>query len=367
MGKESTIEIFKGFNPDLQSELLNLHPELKKSRRIVPLSEVQPGKVKWLWYPYMQSNNLSIIRGDGGMGKSFMICALLAAISRGEKDPMMPGILMGGSSRVIYFGQEDDDFVILDRVKGAGGDISKVLHCQEQITLSDIDELRDIITEEKARMIVFDPTQSYLGAKINPNYANEIRPVMDGLRSLARETECAIVLIEHLNKATTQSAIHRGSGSMDFVNAARSVLMVGPYPDPDRSDVRVCIQIKTNSKQGMPMAFKIDSEGKFAWLGECDVTIDQVNSATMTFSRSKHDPLYEGIVALMKVHSVGWRGKAAELFTEISTLTGETTMTPESIGRRLTGITPLLEISGISWTRRRVSGGTMYSIFRKPM
>jgi hypothetical protein len=368
MVKETAAEILGSFNPDLRREFLEQHPELMKSKRLlVPLSEVQPGKIKWLWYPYIQGNNLAIIRGDGGMGKSFLVCALMAAISRGQKDPMMPGILTGGGSRVIYFGQEDDDFVVLDRVKSAGGNTANVLYCQEQITLSDIDELRNIITEEKAKLVVFDPTQSYLGAKVNPNYANEVRPVMDGLRSLARETDCAIVLIEHLNKATTQSVIHRGSGSMDFVNAARSVLMVAPYPDPARPDVRVCLQIKTNSIPGVPMAFTIDHDGKFAWLGECDVTIDQVNSASMTFSKAKHDPLYEGIMALMKKHPDGWYGMAADLFVEISNLTGQTNMSPDAIGKRLPSITPLLDMSRIAWTKSRVSRGIAYSIFRKPM
>jgi RecA-family ATPase len=63
--------------------------------------------------------------------------------------------------------------------------------------------LGDALRQTKARFVIVDPIQSYLGAEVDAHRANETRPVLDGLSCLAEEHDCCILLVRHLSKAPT--------------------------------------------------------------------------------------------------------------------------------------------------------------------
>ena len=64
------------------------------------------------------------------------------------------------------------------------------------------ERLEAAIKETAARLVVLDPIQGYLGADVDMNRANEIRPVMKRISALAEKYHCAIVLIGHMNKCS---------------------------------------------------------------------------------------------------------------------------------------------------------------------
>ena len=78
------------------------------SSRLVSFAEVKAMPPKFLWEPYLRLNNLNIVRGDGGAGKTMLVLAILAAITRGKAPDGMPGILRCQASDVLYLGAEDD-------------------------------------------------------------------------------------------------------------------------------------------------------------------------------------------------------------------------------------------------------------------
>lgn len=343
-------------------EEYNRNRIFEKPKGLISLQDVEDDEVTWLWKPYIQNNNITVLRGDGGGGKTMLACAIMSAVSNDFIPIDMPGSLeVNGSS--IYFGCEDDPFIVKARVRAAGGDLNKIYIFDGSIEMSDSEDLRTLIRKKSAKLIIFDPIQSFLGSGIDMNRANEIRPILDKLREVARSESCAILLIEHLNKQTNQKSLFRGIGSIDFVSASRSVLMVGYHPT--ETDTRVCLQIKSNSMRGKPVAFKIDSEGVFTWQGITDVTEDEIAAASGVFSNSNQkDMLLEGIKVLISEHPSGWKGTPSEMFVEISRLTGATVLTPEAIGKRISGITSLLNKEGINWSKRRVGKGMSYEIFK---
>ncbi len=87
--------------------------------------------------------------------------------------------------------------------------------------------LEEAIMQIKARMVVLDPIQGFLGAEVDMHRANEIRPLMKRIAVLAEKYHCAIILIGHMNKNSNGKSSYRGLGSIDFQAAARSVLIVG--------------------------------------------------------------------------------------------------------------------------------------------
>ena len=94
------------------------------------------------------------------------------------------------------------------------------------LTLSD-KRLERAIRENHARLLIIDPVQAFLGADVDMNRANEVRPIFQKLGEIAQETGCAIILIGHLNKAAGSQSTYRGLGSIDITAVVRSLLFIG--------------------------------------------------------------------------------------------------------------------------------------------
>ena len=72
---------------------------------------------------------------------------------------------------------------------------------------------------------------------------------------------------------------YRGLGSIDFQAAARSVLIVGRIKD--EPEIRVVCQTKSSlAPEAKSLAFRLSEENGFEWIGEYDVTADDLLSGT---------------------------------------------------------------------------------------
>ena len=160
------------------------------------------------------------------------------------------------------------------------------LPLKRELTLSD-ERIEKAITQNGARLIILDPIQAYMGEKTDMNRANEVRPMFRRLADVAERTGCAVILIGHLNKAAGGQSAYRGLGSIDFRAAARSVLLIGRVKR--EPNVRVIVHDKSSlAPEGKPVAFCLDPETGFSWIGEYDITADELlsgaggNTATKT-------------------------------------------------------------------------------------
>ena len=91
---------------------------------------------------------------------------------------------------------------------------------------------------------MLDPLQAYLGSNVDMHRANEVRPVLKRLSLMAERTQCAVILIGHMNKAQGLKSGYRGLGSIDFRASARSVLIVGRLKSGDT--LRIVAQDKNS-------------------------------------------------------------------------------------------------------------------------
>ena len=137
--------------------------------------------------------------------------------------------------------------------------------------------LKKAIIEVGARVVILDPIQAYVGANINMNNANEVRNVMAQLGRIAEKYDCAILLVGHMNKGSGNKSSYRGLGSIDFQASARSVLIVGRIKD--NPQVRVMVQDKSSlAPEGEAIAFELDKENGFKWIGHYDISVDDLLS-----------------------------------------------------------------------------------------
>ena len=253
--------------------------------RLIKMSDVEPTKVEWLWYPYIPYGKVTIIQGDPGEGKTTLILNLAALLSKGEKLPESEE--KSEPINIIYQTAEDGlSDTVKPRLIAANADDDRITVIDEsKIELSLTDErLEQAIIETKAKLVILDPLQAYIGANVDMHRANEIRPVMKHLAEVAQRQQCAVVLIGHLNKAIGMKSSYRGLGSIDIPASARSVLLVGRIKD--NPTIRVMAQIKSSlAPEGEPIAFELNKETGFRFIGKYDISIDDLLNGVATTSK----------------------------------------------------------------------------------
>ena len=117
----------------------------------------------------------------------------------------------------------------------ADADLERVLVIDDRdtpLTLAD-ERIARAIRENNARLVIIDPVQAFLGADVDMNRANEVRPIFRSLGDIAQATGGAIVLSGHLNKAAGTQSTYRGLGSIDITAAVRSLLFIGKLTEAD--------------------------------------------------------------------------------------------------------------------------------------
>ena len=262
-------------------------PPQEETVEIIRMSEVDTQTVEWLWEPYIPFGKVTIVQGNPGEGKTTFALRLAAACTNRKPFPHMAA---HEPFNVIYQTAEDGlGDTIKPRLMEAEADLDRVLVIDESkqgLSLSD-ERIERAIRQTGARLIILDPIQAYVGEKTDMNKANEIRPMFRRLAEIAERTGCAVILIGHLNKAAGGQSAYRGLGSIDFRAAARSVLLIGRVKR--EPNVRVIVHDKSSlAPEGKPIAFCLDPETGFSWIGEYDITADELlsgaggNTATKT-------------------------------------------------------------------------------------
>ena len=264
-------------NRDYFKSTVLKEPPKKDSVKIIRMSDVELTPVDWLWKPYLPFGKLSVLQGNPGEGKTYFAMHLAAACTNGK---LMPNMERLEPFNVIYQTAEDGlGDTVKPRLIEAGADLDRVLVIDDsdvQLTLSD-ERIEKAIIENNARLVIIDPIQAYLGADVDMNRANEVRPIFMRLGQVAQRTGCAILLIGHLNKAAGMQSLQRGLGSIDIAAAVRSVMFIGKLKhDPT---MRILTHEKSSlAPPGVSLAFSLGDEGGFRWVGEYDITADEMLS-----------------------------------------------------------------------------------------
>ena len=273
-------------------------PPQEETVEIIRMSEVDTQTVEWLWKPYIPFGKVTIVQGNPGEGKTTFALRLAAACTTGGT---LPGMKPLPPFQVIYQTAEDGlGDTVKPRLIEAAADLDRVLVIDEakrELTLSD-ERIEKALTQNEARLIILDPIQAYMGEKTDMNRANEVRPIFMRLGQVAQRTGCAILLIGHLNKAAGMQSLQRGLGSIDIAAAVRSVMFIGKLKhDPT---MRILTHEKSSlAPPGVSLAFSLGDEGGFRWVGEYDITADEMLSGIEPQRETKTQQAKDLICALL--------------------------------------------------------------------
>jgi len=243
---------------------------------VMKMSEVEETVVQWLWYPFIPFGKVTLIQGNPGKGKTWLAMAIAAYCTNGKE---LPNALPIEPFNVLYQTAEDGIAdTIKPRLAKCGADMTRVRFINEdekQLSMTD-NRIEKAIRQNNVRLMIMDPIQAYLGANVDMNRANEIRPLFRHLSTIAERTGCAIVLIGHLNKSSGSQSDYRSLGSIDIAAAVRSILFVEKVEKEKEQDIRVVYQQKDSlAKKENPVAFSLGEEG-LTWLGEYDISIEDL-------------------------------------------------------------------------------------------
>jgi len=251
--------------------------EKKNELKLIRMNEVEAQTISWLWYPYIPFGKITVIQGDPGDGKTTAVLAIAAAVTMGAA---LPESSKTAEPMNVIFQTAEDGLgdTVKPRLVQSSADCGRVIvidESEKELSLSDF-RIEQAIELTGAKLFILDPLQAYIGSDVDMHRANEIRPVLKRISAVAEKTGCAIVVIGHLNKGGSKSQ-YRGLGSIDIQAAARSVLTVGRIKGSQY--MRAFAHGKSNlAPEGVSIAFELDPESGFRWIGAHSVTIDELLS-----------------------------------------------------------------------------------------
>lgn len=125
-------------------------------------SSVQIKTVEWLWKPLIPKAKVTIVQGDGGDGKTTMMLAVAAMLSRGIKPPTLKnGSLLPSESCEpinIFFASTEEEIAdsALPRYLRNGGDIHRLSFSGEvdRHLLLKEEDIRSVIEESEAGLMI---------------------------------------------------------------------------------------------------------------------------------------------------------------------------------------------------------------------
>ncbi len=250
------------------------------------LADVVPESIEWLWPNRIPRGKLTLLVGDGGLGKSFCTLDWASRVSRGVAWP--DGAAGGEPGHVVLMSAEDGlADTIRVRLDAAQADTSRITALtgivgedgrEAWASLQDhLEHVERVIADVGATLLVVDPLTSYLG-KVDSHKNAELRSVLGPLSALAERRRVAIVGVTHFNKSQGSSAAYRTIGSIAFTAAARMVWCVGKDPEDEKR--RLMLPVKNNIiEEPTGLAFRL-ADGAVRWsAGEVQTTADQMLAA----------------------------------------------------------------------------------------
>ena len=251
-------------------------PPATASLSLICAADVEYSPPKWLISPYFQRGKGTLIQADPGTGKTAFMCAIAASVTTGT--PIM-GLNVETPGSVLMLSVEDDLGVLRGRISANNGDPNKVYFMPNaaEMTLNS-PEIEQAIKQVGAKLLIFDPLQAFLGAKIDMFRANETRPALAKLFDMCDRNDCACAVISHMGKnGMGKSPVNQSLGSVDIPAAMRSVLHIARNPEDDTECIAVHVK-SSNAPKGRSISYGIVDRGGVEWHGFCDFSVEDLNA-----------------------------------------------------------------------------------------
>jgi len=230
-------------------------------------------RVQWFLTNLIPKAELTLLNGDGGLGKTTAILDLLARASSGQA---MPCGLQHDPMKVLILAEEDRRGLIRARLDAANANLDNIrlIDSAFDIREEDGEEARQYFTFPKHskhlyeaikvggfEVVFIDAIANHYDDDIKATQPQDMRRAYRPISEAAHEAPAVIIAARHITKGAGPASM-RGNGSLEARNLCRSELTVGMHPDREKyPGLRVIALSKANlsSNSEATSAFNIDS------------------------------------------------------------------------------------------------------------
>ena len=231
-------------------------------------AEIPELSPQFLIDPYIPRTGITLIAGDGGVGKSYVECSLIADLSRGNRTILDQEETMDFTAKrrkplkILLLNAEDDpSYVTAGRLRQCGADMFRVF-------TPDYEDLPNYkigtpyfesnVSSAGVDLVVIDPIQAFLPSNVAYGQREKMRQCLNTLNQLGHKHYISFLITVHTNKTKGSGGRSRLSGSADLWDIARSVMVIGKAEDEDE---RYISHEKTNYAFAGPTVIYILQDG----------------------------------------------------------------------------------------------------------
>jgi AAA domain len=198
-------------------------PDRPVPYRTLPAARVAEttAPVRWLLDGLFLAGGAGILGGAPKTGKSFLALELAVAVASGTLGAGHWAVATPGP--VLLLAAEDPLAVVVQRLTALAAARARTLVTlpvdlivEPSVRLPDgLPRLAATVAQRRPVLLILDPLIRVHRA--DENSAPEMAAVLDGLRTLARDSGCAVLLVHHARKAPALSSLGHGlRGSSDL-------------------------------------------------------------------------------------------------------------------------------------------------------
>ena len=235
------------------------------------LNQFEEQDIEWLVRGYIPKEQITLVCGTGGTGKTSFWTALAAALSSGT-NTIFDGddelFAKREKQTIMFFSAEDDvEHVIKKKLDAQHADMNRIL----TISVSDqrMDKvvfgskyLEKLIDKYRPDVCIFDPIQAFIGEKTKLSERNAVRQKMRSLIEWGKRYGTTFIVVMHTNKLLNTWGRNRMADSADLWDIARSVLMIG---NTESQDIKYISQEKSNYGPTMSTVLFTNLNGIATW------------------------------------------------------------------------------------------------------
>lgn len=211
--------------------------DIPKEISLVSMADVQPKPIEWLIPGWIPKGKITLIGADGGTGKTFLWCHIVACLSAGKpcffEDPIEFSSNPRKPMKFLVLSSEDElEEVLSERLISNGANMNNILSVPYtdpnfEYMKFNSETLKNTILEHRPDGCIFDPLQSFLPPNVNMGYRNQMRDALNPLVALGTETGTTMIIVMHTNKMSDRSGRGRFADSSDIFDIARSAFLLG--------------------------------------------------------------------------------------------------------------------------------------------
>lgn len=239
-----------------------------------PLTEFTEEEASWLIPGWLPEGQITLLAGDGGVGKTSIWVNIAAAVSAGKPSILDAPETARDPGTVLISTTEDsiskkllkklrEDGAVLGNVRAMNLAADKSGQLRAFKFGSEM--LDQVIRAYRPTLAVFDPIQGFIPPLLNMGSRNAMRNCLAPLITLGEEVGTTFLLICHTNKRKGAFGRDRIADSADLWDISRSVLMCGYTED---KGVRYLSQEKSNyAELQETVLFTIGGQGQVVKTG----------------------------------------------------------------------------------------------------